>query len=166
MLPPAVMKKFMAASPSNEGELETSMTISLLARRSSRPSPVIVSTPVPGAAATASWPRLRNSSTTLEPIRPVPPMTAIWNMGTFLSPGERVRSRDLERPAKPVLERSRREARMNTADQRFFGNLGPEVGHVRIDDHAAVVAVRSQHLLGERRQAHGVRPDDLDHRAR
>ena len=59
-----------------------------------RPSPVMVSTPLLGEAATTSWPPWRRMATVFEPIRPVPPMTTLPDAGrgcqtpaaTFISP--------------------------------------------------------------------------------
>ena len=45
---------------------------------SASPSPVRVLTPVPGDAATASWPSAASSVTSFEPMSPVPPMTTIF----------------------------------------------------------------------------------------
>ena len=44
----------------------------------SRPSPVMVLTPLLGEAAMTSWPPWRRMATDFEPIRPVPPMTTIF----------------------------------------------------------------------------------------
>jgi hypothetical protein len=49
---------------------------------SARPSPVTELTPVPGDAALMSWPSSRSFATTMDPMRPVPPMTVIREMGT------------------------------------------------------------------------------------
>jgi hypothetical protein len=38
----------------------------------------MVSTPVFGAAGTASWPRSRRRATTFDPMSPVPPMITIF----------------------------------------------------------------------------------------
>src|SRR5439155_24683721 len=70
------------ASSSQTGALETSMTTSAPAITSARPSPVMVSTPVAGEAATASCPCASSRLTTLPPTRPLPPMTTIFM--TFL----------------------------------------------------------------------------------
>src|SRR2546421_174984 len=77
MLRVEVWKNFIAASSSNDGEFDTSITTSAPARTRASPSPVSVLTPVSGAAGTASSPRSRSILTTFEPIRPVPPMITI-----------------------------------------------------------------------------------------
>ncbi|KAG1306187.1 hypothetical protein G6F62_015450 [Rhizopus arrhizus] len=79
-LRPETWKNSSTALSSNEGELATSTTVCTPASASSRPSPVIVLTPVAGDAAMASWPRSVSSLTSLEPIRPVPPITRIFMM--------------------------------------------------------------------------------------
>src|SRR4051794_25388134 len=73
-----VVKNASTASSSQTGALETSTTTSAPAITSARPSPVMVSTPVPGDAATASCPRSASRRTTLPPTRPVPPITTIF----------------------------------------------------------------------------------------
>jgi hypothetical protein len=60
--------------------LATSTTTWAPRSASLRPSPVIVLTPVFGAAATALWPLAWSFWTTFDPIRPVPPMTTIFMM--------------------------------------------------------------------------------------
>ena len=72
-----VVKNSRTASSSQAGALETSTTTSAPAITSSRPSPVMVFTPVSGEAGTASWPWASSRRTTLLPTRPVPPMTTI-----------------------------------------------------------------------------------------
>jgi len=52
------------------------MTTSASASTSAKPSPVIVLTPVLGAAAIASW--SFSFSTIFDPIKPVPPITTIF----------------------------------------------------------------------------------------
>src|SRR5690348_2275996 len=54
------------------------MTTAAPFNASASPSPVIVLTPVLGAAEIASWPRAFSFSTTFEPISPVPPITTIF----------------------------------------------------------------------------------------
>src|SRR5262249_17483272 len=63
---------------SNEGELARSITTCAPARASLSPSPVMVLTPVFGAAARTSWPPWRRMGMVFEPIRPVPPITTIF----------------------------------------------------------------------------------------
>src|SRR6267378_3639438 len=77
-LRPEVSKNFSTALSSNEGELARSITTCVPAMASLRPSPVMVSTPVFGEAATTSWLRWRRMATVFEPIKPVPPMTTIF----------------------------------------------------------------------------------------
>src|SRR6478735_1697318 len=63
---------------SKDGELATSTTTCAPVRAAARPSPVTALTPEEGEAATTSWPSLRRLATTLEPMRPVPPITTIF----------------------------------------------------------------------------------------
>src|SRR3712207_1114046 len=88
-LRPEVSKNSSAAPSSNEGELARSITTCAPATASSRPSPVMVLTPVLGEAATTSWPPRRRMATVFEPIRPVPPMTTILMVHPFASAGDR-----------------------------------------------------------------------------
>src|SRR5262245_13244308 len=78
MLRVDVRKNSITAVSSNDGELETSMTTSAPANASASPSPVIVLTPVLRSAATGSWPCSPSFATSLEPRRPLPPMTTIF----------------------------------------------------------------------------------------
>src|SRR5262245_40598837 len=55
-----------------------STTTAAFASASAKPSPVIVLTPVFGAAAIASCPFRLSFSTTFDPIKPVPPITTIF----------------------------------------------------------------------------------------
>src|SRR5262245_10561401 len=100
-LPVEVRKKSSTASSSQTGALETSTTTSASARASARPSPVMVLTPVRRSAATASWPWESRFATTLERIRPWPPMTTIFM--TCLSVGSRTRHKGalFARPSPP-----------------------------------------------------------------
>jgi hypothetical protein len=75
-----VVKNSITSSGANDGELLTSTTVSAPRRAASTPSPLSVSTPVRGEAATASWPWSASFSTTFEPMSPVPPMTMIRAM--------------------------------------------------------------------------------------
>src|SRR5258708_5878167 len=75
---PEVSKNSSTALSSNEGELARSITTCVPAMASSRPSPVMLLTPVLGEAATTSWPPWRRIATVFEPIRPVPPITTIF----------------------------------------------------------------------------------------
>src|SRR6516225_1892694 len=68
----------MAAWSSKDGELAKSTTTCAPSSASARPSPVIVLTPVLGAAASASCPRWVSLLTTFEPMSPVPPITTIF----------------------------------------------------------------------------------------
>lgn len=83
MLRVDLSKNSLTAESSNEGEFVTSTTASAPSRARSRPAPVMVSTPVPGEAATASCPWSANMATTLEPISPVPPKTTTFMMSPF-----------------------------------------------------------------------------------
>src|SRR5262249_28543291 len=65
---------------SKEGESDTSIATEAPSSTSASPSPVSVLTPVSGDAATASWSLALRQVTTFEPIRPVPPITAIFMM--------------------------------------------------------------------------------------
>src|SRR4051812_38679290 len=76
-LRPEVSKNSSTALSSNEGELERSTTTCVPARACARPSPVMVFTPVLGAAAMTSWPPWRRMAAVFEPIRPVPPMMTV-----------------------------------------------------------------------------------------
>src|SRR5262249_48498045 len=71
-------KKSIEARSVHNGESDTSMTTSAPASAPAKPSPVIVLTPVLGAAAIASWPFCFSFSTTFDPIKPVPPITTIF----------------------------------------------------------------------------------------
>ena len=73
-----VWKKCITASSSQSGELETSTTTDAPTRTSARPSPVTVLTPVFGDAGTASCPCSSSLVTSLDPMRPVPPITTIF----------------------------------------------------------------------------------------
>src|SRR5947209_2962005 len=74
----AVLKKFVAAVSSKEGEFDTSTTTEAPLRTSASPSAVRVLTPVLGDAATASCPCSRSLITSFDPMRPVPPITTIF----------------------------------------------------------------------------------------
>jgi hypothetical protein len=69
------------ALSSNEGELARSITTCAPARASFSPSPVMVLTPLLGAAARTSWPPWRTIATVFETIRPEPPITTIFMVG-------------------------------------------------------------------------------------
>src|SRR5215475_6181347 len=86
MLRVEVWKNSITGPASNDGELETSTTTEAPFSAASSPSRVSVLTPVFGAAAKASWPCCRTLDTTLEPMRPVPPITT-----TFIAPASHVR---------------------------------------------------------------------------
>lgn len=68
------------------GELATSITAWAPVRTSARPSPVKVLTPVLGEAAIASCPNTLRPETTLDPIRPVPPITTIFISVSGIAP--------------------------------------------------------------------------------
>src|SRR5207302_3580707 len=73
-----VSKKCSTALSSNEGEFDTSTTMSVPASAGCRPSPVTALTPLLGDACSTSWPRARSNRANFEPIRPVPPMITIF----------------------------------------------------------------------------------------
>src|SRR5215472_54234 len=73
-----VSKNFSTAASSHEGEFVTSTTTEAPFSASASPSPVMLLTPVLGAAATASCRRSRNLLTSFDPISPVPPTTTIF----------------------------------------------------------------------------------------
>ena len=75
-----VVKKSSTSASANDGEFETSTTTFAPTSTSVSPSPVMVFTPELGEAAIASWPLSMRCSTTLDPMRPVPPMTTIFMM--------------------------------------------------------------------------------------
>src|SRR5215813_13342202 len=77
-LRPEVSKNSSTALSSNEGELARSIATCAPAMASLSPSPVMVLTPVFGAAAIASCPFCFTFSTTFDPIKPVPPITTIF----------------------------------------------------------------------------------------
>src|SRR6266481_1487314 len=77
-LRPEVSKNSSTALSSNEGELARSITPCAPAMASLSPSPVMVLTPVFGAAAIASCPFCFSFSTTFDPTKPVPPITTIF----------------------------------------------------------------------------------------
>src|SRR4029079_12769367 len=74
----------MAAWYSRDGEFAKSTTTCAPSSASARPSPVIVLTPVLGAAARASCPRWVSLLTTFEPMSPVPPMTTTSMTSPFV----------------------------------------------------------------------------------
>jgi hypothetical protein len=74
----AVLKNFITAASSKEGEFETSTTTAAPLRASARPSPVITLTPERRDAATTSLPSRVSIETSSEPISPLPPTTTIF----------------------------------------------------------------------------------------
>src|SRR6201987_511551 len=80
-----VSKNFSTAESSQDGEFDTPRTAEDPFSTSASPSPVIVLTPVLGDAATASCPCSRSLLTSLDPIRPVPPITTIFMTNSFHS---------------------------------------------------------------------------------
>src|SRR5499425_2694995 len=80
-----VSKNFITAASSQEGEFVTSTTTKAPFSASVSPSPVTVLTPELGDAATASCPCSRNLVTTFDPMSPLPPITTIFMMVTFIS---------------------------------------------------------------------------------
>src|SRR3954447_18402706 len=81
MLRVEVVKNDRAVASSNSRVFETSTTTEAPTRTSASPSPVSVSPPEAGEAATASCPWRLRSVTTFDPMRPVPPMTTIFMIG-------------------------------------------------------------------------------------
>src|SRR6201987_1471138 len=79
-----VSKNFSTAESSQDGEFDTSTTTEAPFSTSASPSPVSVLTPVLGAAATASCPCSRSLLTSFDPMRPVPPITTIFMIGSFI----------------------------------------------------------------------------------
>src|ERR1700758_2165615 len=79
-----VSKNFSTAESSQDGEFDTSTTTEAPFSTSASPSPVRVLTPVLGAAATASCPCSRSLLTSFDPMSPVPPITTIFMIVTFL----------------------------------------------------------------------------------
>src|SRR5262245_41964737 len=82
---PEVSKNLRTAASSNEGELATSTTTWAPASASASPSPVIVLTPESGEAARTSWPLPRRMLTSLEPMRPLPPITTIFMSCSYVA---------------------------------------------------------------------------------
>src|SRR5262245_33311903 len=150
-LRPEVSKNSSTALSSNDGELARSITTCVPAMASSRPSPVMVLTPVLGEAATTSWPPRRSMGTVFEPMRPVPPITTIFipnlrktDQGTA-PPIERIPSRFARLP------RSGRERARHALDavdevraQQVGGAGDLEVGQAGEDlaEHHAHLAAR------------------------
>jgi hypothetical protein len=78
MLRVEVRKNSSTAVSLQTGAFDTSTTTSAASSASASPSPVSVSTPESGDAASGSWPASRSFSTSLDPIRPLPPITTIF----------------------------------------------------------------------------------------
>jgi hypothetical protein len=66
-----VVKKFITAVSSKEGEFDTSTTTDAPSRTSASPSPVSVLTPELGEAATAFWPCSLSFFTSFDPMSPL-----------------------------------------------------------------------------------------------
>src|SRR5215510_810226 len=79
-----VSKNFSTAASSQEGEFDTSTTTEAPFRASASPSPVTVLTPELGDAAIASCPCSRSLMTSFDPIRPLPPITTIFIIVSFI----------------------------------------------------------------------------------
>src|SRR6185369_6033879 len=73
-----VLKNFITAASSKEGEFVTSTTTEAPFKASARPSPVTTSTPERRDAATTSWPSPVSIVTSLDPMSPLPPTTTIF----------------------------------------------------------------------------------------
>src|SRR6476646_4656833 len=82
-----VSKNFSTAESSQDGEFDTSTTTETPFSTSASPSPVRVLTPVLGAAATASCPCSRSLLTSFDPMSPVPPITTIFIIVSFVDQG-------------------------------------------------------------------------------
>src|SRR5262249_48373056 len=80
-----VSKKFITAASSHEGEFDTSTTTEAPFSTSASPSPVSVLTPEFGDAAIASYPCSRNFVTSFDPMSPLPPITTIFTIASFIS---------------------------------------------------------------------------------
>src|ERR1044071_8450292 len=80
----AVLKNFIATSSSKDGEFETSITTEAPFSTSASPSPVRVLTPELGEAGIASCPCSRSLLTSFDPISPVPPITTIFIIVSFV----------------------------------------------------------------------------------
>src|SRR5215467_13896219 len=79
-------KNSITASSAQDGEFDTSTTRSAPASDSDRPSPVRVLTPDDGDAGTASWPRSRRMVTSFFPMSPLPPITTIFMLISWIIP--------------------------------------------------------------------------------
>src|SRR6185503_18110950 len=73
-----VLKNFITAASSKEGEFDTSTTTAAPLIAGAKPSPVRALTPDLGDAATASCPSALSFVTTFDPMSPLPPMTTIF----------------------------------------------------------------------------------------
>src|SRR3954454_10284895 len=109
MLRVDVVKNDRAVASSNSRGFETSTTTEAPTRTSASPSPVSVSTPEAGEAATASCPWRLRSVTTFDPMRPVPPMTTIFMMGPPRCPGRLLAVRPSSRRPAPRAGEAPRE---------------------------------------------------------
>ena len=78
-----VVRKKAGEASSKVGEFVRLTTTSAPASASDRPCPVSRSTPVDGDSGTASCPAPCRILTTCDPMRPVPPSTAIFMPCTF-----------------------------------------------------------------------------------
>src|SRR5262245_31184329 len=79
-----VWKNSSTAASSHDGEFVTSTTTFAPASTPDSPSPVRVLTPDDGDAGTASWPRSRRMGTSFFPMRPLPPITTIFMLISWL----------------------------------------------------------------------------------
>jgi len=157
---PDVSKNSSTALSSNEGELARSITTCAPAMASLSPSPVMVLTPVFGAAAIASCPFCFSFSTTFDPIKPVPPITTIFMTSPLMmvsrqrrhpscSPPDRVQGR-IRRMEQSDLAASCRRRRMH---RKRPGRRGSHCLRKKKPNGSAIVAsaAKSAAALRERR---------------
>src|SRR5262249_13717914 len=144
-LRPEVSKNFITGLSSNDGELATSTTTCVSTRTSFKPSPVMVLTPVFGAAAIASCPFCFSFPTTFDPIKPVPPITTIFMTRLSLirvAPNDTIVSSSLldSRPSSGRLVRSRRITRRRLDPVCLSRNEGEQLGvhHIGVGGAHAV----------------------------
>src|SRR4051812_5687894 len=140
-LRPEVSKKSSTALPSNEGELARSTTTCVPARACARPSPVMVFTPVLGAAATTSWPPWRRMAAVFEPIRPVPPIMRIFisRLQETMVPLARLASSAARWAATQGLGASGLDERQDVGVHDFGMGRAHPMRELRIDFEGAVL---------------------------
>src|SRR5213596_3488382 len=79
-----VSKKFITAASSHDGEFDTSTNTDAPFKTSASPSPVSVLTPELGDAAIASCPCSLSLLTSFDPMSPLPPITTIFIIVSFI----------------------------------------------------------------------------------